>query len=191
MTKDTRVDINTSAPLPSTDEDHGIARTSEISTQAYTTRDDTLEATTDLGIEINTTTSELLNRTGNSVDQSAVDTTAGTGPSKTPRNFTQDSEGETTIKEHPQATMESVTHMEVDATSDYPLEGIQAWVEAQVNNVTITAHEESSTAHLQAETNGATTHIYFTAEWFSTGSQNRNATGMLHEALFDKTVTTV
>ena len=101
LTKDAAVDINTSAPLPSTDEDHGIARTSEISTQAYTTRDDTLEATTDLEIEINTTTSELLNRTGNSVDQSAVDTTVGTGPSKTPRNFTQDSEGE-----HPQATRE-------------------------------------------------------------------------------------
>ena len=144
------------------------------STQAYTTRDDTLEATTDLGIEINDATSELLNRTGNSVDQSAVDTTAGTGPSKTPRIFTQDSEGETTINEHPQATRKS------DAASDYPLEGTQAWVEAQVNNVTITAHDESSTAHLQAETNEATTLTYFTAEGSSTRPQDRNTAGMLH-----------
>ena len=180
MTENAAVDISTSAPLPSPAEDYEKTRTPEIGTQAYTTRDDTLDATTDLGIEINTTTSELLNRTGNSVDQSAADITAGTGPSKTPRNFTQDSEGETTINEHPQATRELVTHMEVDTTSDYPLEGTQAWVEAQVNNVTITAHEESSTAHLQVETNGATTLTYFTAEGSSTRPQDRNKAGMLH-----------
>ena len=86
----------------------------------------------------------------------------------------------TAINELAQTTRESITHMEVDTTSDYPLEGTQAWVEAQVNNVTITAHEESSTAHLQAETNGARTLTYFTAEGSSTRPQDRNTAGMLH-----------
>ena len=180
LTKDAGVDISTSEPLPSTDEDHGIARTSEISTQAYTTRDDTLEATTNLGIETNTTASAFISRTSNSVNQSAIDTTAGTGTSITARNLTQDSEEKTIINELPQATGESVTYMEVDTTSDYPLEGTQAWVEAQVNNIKITTQETTSTTRLQTETNGATTHIYFTTEWFSTRPQDRNTTGMLH-----------
>ena len=175
LTEDVVEDISTSDHLPTSAKPQGINRNSVKST--YTTSDDTQEITTDQGIELTTTTNEFKNRASNSANQSKEDTTTDTGDaSKQTGNLTTDSERDAAINGRKKTTRETVTHMDVQSTSNYPLEETQAWVEGQMDDVKTTAQE----AHLQTETIAAATLVYFTTEGSSTGPVGRNTTGTLH-----------
>ena len=177
MTNDVGVYISTSEPIPTTAKPHESPKSSAMISQHYVTTDDTPEATTDTGMDINATTSEFINRYNDSVNQSNIDATAAVDTSKIARNWIKYSEGESTTYGHLQTTMEPVTDMEVHITSNYYLEETQALVEDQMDNVTVMFQETTPSAHLLTETIVNATLIYFTDEESTTRPQDQNITG--------------